>query len=90
MTVETEDRLQASIVKAVAELDHTHALDAQTRVVVCNALFNFVLDSAAKFIAGQKEHGGHITDRDLLAELRKETIDTFWYQTFEAVKRRNG
>ena len=42
-------------------------------------LTDFVADAIVKFMQGQLEHGGNITDRDLDHEMRMETIDTFWY-----------
>ncbi len=43
------------------------------------SLSNFIVNATRKFIAGQKEHGGDIRDRDLDKEISQEQIDLFWY-----------
>lgn len=43
------------------------------------SLGDFIRDSLDKYIAGQKEHGGDLRDRNLDEEIRKEQIDMFWY-----------
>jgi hypothetical protein len=42
-------------------------------------LTEFCSAAILKFFAGQKEHGGCITTRDLDKEIAQENIDLFWY-----------
>jgi len=54
-------------------------LNSETVVNMSNSLTTFLEQATLKFIAGQKEHGGDIRNRDLDEEMRKEHIDLFWY-----------
>jgi len=54
-------------------------LDDKEQERMAESLANFVTFSSAKYIAGQKEHGGKITDRNLLHECKMENTDLFWY-----------
>jgi hypothetical protein len=38
-----------------------------------------IIDLATKYIAGQKEHGGNLSDRDCAKELYKEILDMAHY-----------
>ncbi len=42
-------------------------------------LADFTTKAVSKYIKGQLEHGGNITDRDLIAEMGNEIIDQFFY-----------
>jgi len=50
-------------------------------------LKRFKIEFTAKYIAGQKEHGGKLEDRDCAAEAAKEAIDLVAYIHCERVKR---
>lgn len=47
---------------------------------IADDLSGFVCKASIKYIKGQKEHGGHISDRDLDKEIDNELIDLFFYQ----------
>lgn len=61
-----------------------------TRSLMTDSLVTFVFAATDKFIQGQKEHGGCITDRDLDFEIYKETIDQFWYGQAKGWKKMMG
>lgn len=46
---------------------------------MATAIDNFISDAIDKYIAGQREHGGSLLDRDCTQEAYKELIDGFWY-----------
>lgn len=56
-----------------------HPICAEDEAFLASSLTVFVESATRKFIAGQNEHGGHITDRALLTEIDNELIDLFWY-----------
>lgn len=43
------------------------------------SLTEFIQDAVAKFIAGQKEHGGDFREVDHRREAKAERTDSFWY-----------
>ena len=49
------------------------------QVLMVMSLVEFVSAAVEKFGAGQRAHGGSITDRDLGKEMSQELIDSFWY-----------
>ena len=54
-------------------------LDATKMNRVTKQLEGFVRQAIAKYIAGQREHGGNLWERDLPHEISKEIIDLFFY-----------
>lgn len=54
-------------------------LSDKEKVELALDLNRFVIDAIAKYYRGQKEHGGHISDRDLNIEIDNELIDLFFY-----------
>lgn len=46
---------------------------------VKKTLQDFCTRAVSKYIAGSKEHGGKITDRDCLKEMHDEIIDLMFY-----------
>lgn len=79
ITKEDRHALQSIIGGIVAKADTTTAVHAFARPLLAKALTDFVIDATNKFVAGQKEHGGLITDRDLDHEINMEHLDLFWY-----------
>jgi len=63
-----------------------NVLSNEQRVFLASALAKFVTHATEKFIIGQKEHGGDITDRHLVAELQRELIDAWFYS--EGIKKK--
>lgn len=59
-------------------------LDTKTCQAISSSLTNFIYAGVIKYIKGQQEHGGRLTDRDLLAEKRNEIIDLFFYNEADA------
>jgi hypothetical protein len=47
----------------------------------------FVDNAIGKYLAGQLEHGGHISDRDLDSEINQEITDLYFYH--QANKRKH-
>jgi len=60
-------------------IDNTHALDSAKRSDLTIDLAKFVVRAIEKYVAGQKEHGGSIRDRDLPEEIINEIIDLYFY-----------
>lgn len=73
-------QLRQAISNVVYKICGNHVISNQKEMMT-ESLVNFILDSVSKFAAGQKEHGGSITERNLSEETRKEIIDLFWYQS---------
>lgn len=71
--------LTYALEKTLSELDEEKVLSYNDWVLITNSLEDFIVTSIRKFIKGQKEHGGKITDRDLDIEIDQEHIDLFWY-----------
>lgn len=67
------------LVEFIAELDTNNVLNDATIQKMAASLDYFCSQAILKFIKGQIEHGGNITDRDLNKEIFNETIDLFWY-----------
>lgn len=68
------------IANYIKTLDKNAVLDSHTLNEMSSSLARFIEMSTAKFIAGQKEHGGKITDKELEFEIENEMIDQFWYK----------
>lgn len=79
MRAENLAKLCTYIHFAIKELDRDCDLTGEQEIQMTESLTNFIIDATNKYIAGQKEHGGSITDRDLDKEIRHEQIDLFWY-----------
>lgn len=77
-----DEVIQASIETAQVELSECRQREMRASLVA------FVVDAVDKYIAGQKEHGGDLCDRDLDKELRMERIDDFWYSEARGWKKR--
>lgn len=58
-------------------------IPANIRYLLAADYTNFIVKAIAKFDAGQKEHGGRLTDRDLRVERENELIDLFHYHNAE-------
>lgn len=77
-----DEVIQATLETADVELVQQRQVEMRTSLVA------FVVDAVDKFVAGQKEHGGDLCDRDLEKELRMERIDEFWYGEARGWKKR--
>jgi len=51
----------------------------KSRLLLQDILSKFCQDVTAKYIKGQKEHGGLVTDRDCREELKAELLDAVVY-----------
>jgi len=69
----------------ITKLDCYNRLTTEVKRNMARSLAAFTEQSVTKFIAGQKEHGGDLRDRNLPAELSAEQIDSFWYGPFGAM-----
>lgn len=66
-------------------LDKENVLTPDTVLNMVRSLQGFTVTAIQKFIKGQKEHGGKLIDRPLIAELAMEQVDSFWYGPFGAM-----
>jgi hypothetical protein len=69
-----------------AEKKTDHVLSPEQNAFLERCLSQLLMTAAVKWVAGQKEHGGDIRDRDLRTELMQESIDTFFYAIALPVK----
>jgi hypothetical protein len=53
--------------------------DSQEVLILANDLTSFVIHAINKYLKGQLEHGGHISERDLDVEISQEITDLFFY-----------
>lgn len=74
--------LQEEIRRLIVEADITNSLTYLDTVDMSEDLNRFVRFAIEKFVAGQREHGGKLIDRNLILELEKEQIDSFWYTQY--------
>ena len=73
-------KVNESIKNLILTIDNKHEnIDEETIVRMSESLTIFCYDAINKFIAGQKKHGGKITDKDLDKEINQELLDLFWY-----------
>lgn len=73
-------QLRASIARLIDENDPDGYLTPRRKAWMTNHLSQFVIDSAIKFIDGQREHSDNeIENCDLIAEARNEVLDLQWY-----------
>lgn len=68
----------------ICALDTANSLTDEVKSNMANSYAVFLEQATTKFIAGQKEHGGDIRDRDLTKEMSAELIDLFFYGPFGA------
>lgn len=75
-----ENQLEKEILLLFRIYDKRTHVDMQTRKWVAFCLSHFVHDALAKFVQGQKEHGGDFR-KDCMhtEEAFKEVLDLFWY-----------
>lgn len=71
--------------KAIKGFDKENVLTEEQTVRMSESLAHFTFAAITKFIAGQKDHGGDLRDRNLMHELAQEQIDSFWYGPFGAM-----
>lgn len=70
----------------IKQCDEEGVLDLNTKVFMARSLESFCLAAIEKYIAGQKEHGGNLMQRDCFYEMGQEHIDQFWYYMVEKKK----
>lgn len=81
------------IYKAI--LDHIECVDKfndlnkENRERMATSLTRFSEQAIIKYIQGQKEHGGDITEKNLDKEIDQEIIDIFWYNNGRRWKEQN-
>jgi hypothetical protein len=71
--------LQQLIMDEILHRDKRLSLTKKDRDTLCLDLHTFLIASIDKYIAGKKEHGGSLDDRNCLEELYKELIDGVQY-----------
>ena len=67
------------IEEIINKLDTDHILTPSRKNWLAKHYVAFVLESALKYIAGQKEHGDGIEESNPLAQMRGELYDFFHY-----------
>jgi len=67
------------IEEIIRNLDTDHILTADRINWLAKHYVDFVVSSALKYIAGQKEHGDGIEESSPLAQMRSELYDFFHY-----------
>lgn len=82
------EKLSTRVELTMFELEADKYLSIQDMKFVRDTLTNFTINAVFKYIEGQKEHGGKITDRDLDTEIDQEHIDLFWYLAARKTKSR--
>ncbi len=75
------DQLTEAIFQTVEKLDVNGNLTSEMVSQVTEDLSEFVEFAARKYIKGQSEHGGHISERDLNIEIDQEIVDLFFYHS---------
>lgn len=73
------ERELTRLIDLTAEADPGLRLLDIDKARIIRALRTWNLMAVAKYVEGQKEHGGSITDRPCLTEIRKELIDSMFY-----------
>lgn len=71
--------MYSGIHELIESKDRKNILTDEVKENMAISLHEFVTLAIDKFIAGQNEHGGDLRDRNLINEMRKETVDHFWY-----------
>lgn len=66
--------------ESIIVADKDDLLNLTQRVIFASELENFVFLAIQKFMKGQREHGGDLSDRDLNAEIDNEIIDLVIYR----------
>ena len=64
-----------------AEHENKSVLTDEQRELLVSQCRTLLMRGASKWVAGQKEHGGDIRERDLKHEIVDEAIDLFFYGT---------
>lgn len=77
--------LYSQLTTYISAVDSKHSLTEEVKRNMAHSLAAFIEIGVDKFIAGQKEHGGDLRDRNLVDELGAEQIDSFWYGPFGAM-----
>ena len=72
-------RLADVLIDLVKLVDYNKVLSDEKTLQIVGSLGIFVNHAICKYIKGQIEHGGDITDRDLHEEIQQEIIDLFFY-----------
>lgn len=72
--------LVITLTNYIAIQDKKDILNSKTINEMANSYARFVEMATDKFITGQKEHGGKITNKKLELEIEHEMIDQFWYK----------
>lgn len=88
-TRENKINLFDTIFKQIKNADHFKNLNEETKLRLTTSLFEFINNSISKYIKGQKEHGGDITEKDLDLEINQEIIDLYWYNEGRKWKTKN-
>lgn len=86
ITQQNINDLQNSIACKIITKDIDKILSTDTIAKMSYSLAVFQYKAIAKFINGQKEHGGNLADRNLDEEISMEHIDLFWYNEAKAWK----
>lgn len=73
------EELGIQISYLIQDLDTDQLLNAETKLRLKSSLVFFIHAAIAKYIKGQKEHGGDLVTRDLIADIKEEHIDMFHY-----------
>lgn len=83
----TRQLLREQLMAAILQNPEHASVKQADKEFIVDSLANFNEQAINKFIKGQAEHGGHITDRDLQREMNLEIIDMFFYNTYSRIKK---
>ena len=73
--------LQATLLEYREASDTGDIESGATKIEMAASLQSFIETSVHKFLAGQREHGGRLQDRNMDQEISNELIDLFWYSS---------
>ena len=79
------NRFQQTLFNLIRARDFDNIVSEEISALMAISLENFTVRAIDKFVAGQKEHGGDIRNRNLGIEFAQEVIDQFWYGPFGAM-----
>lgn len=81
MKTNPSEKLSDAIEDLFLSKPNNKCINAEDGAHLIDTLVNFVDRALDKYIKGQKEHGGSITDRDCYEDLRNELIDSIIYHS---------
>lgn len=78
------------VYKLIDMLDHDKVVCKEDKLIMAKDIGDFVLASIGKYVAGQKEHGGRLINRDIDKDITNEIIDLFHYHRTNSKKHKKN